>query len=147
MIQKQDYYHGAAIIGIIDNKSFMTIKSYEGGYIVNEDVFLYLKYRTNTAKKWNFTIAKQETSLLEIMSSMCTKTIIAFICGEDGICPITYEEFKNINSNKDGWVFIKRNFNKWYSVSGKTNFFEKKISRKRWPDIIFDEMRDSYDNK
>jgi hypothetical protein len=46
MIDKQEFYHDAAVLKLIADPRFRTILPQEGGYVVNGKPFVLIKYST-----------------------------------------------------------------------------------------------------
>jgi hypothetical protein len=142
MIQKEDFYHGAAFVPLIDHPAFEKMKKQDFGYLVNQDVFLFPKYRTRARSPWQFNFSDEEISRLNTTCSepSISKVIVILICGGDGICAVLWEEIARILTEDGGWLSVRRNFKECYGVSGKRGTLERKVSLRRWPLLVFDQV-------
>lgn len=138
MIDKQEYYHGVAIIRLLEDKQFNTIARHACGYVINGEVLTLLKYSTKARSPWRFTFTLDEMVNIETLIKKNEKIIIALICGGDGVCAIHAKELYSILGDNPGWISVKRNFNEQYGVAGPNGHLERKVSFQRWPSIIFE---------
>ena len=138
MIDKQEYYHGAAIVRLLDNARFATVKKHELGYIVNDEVVVIVKYSTKNRTPWRFTCTLDEMLGIEALLKQMGKVVMAFVCGGDGICAVSACELRSVMGDNPGWIAVKRNFNEQYGVAGQHGALERKIAFQRWPSIVFD---------
>lgn len=137
MIDKQNYYHGAAVISILEHKDCKSIRKNNIIYIVNDNKLVLIKYTTKHRSPWIFTFSNDEINRLHDLSLKTQNIILAFVCAGDGICSICYSEFQTLLTNAPGWISINRKFGKQYKVSGTNGELKGKISVSRWPQIIF----------
>ena len=142
MIDKQEYYHGAAIVRLLDDSRFVTVKKHKLGYIVNDEVVVLVKYSTKNRTPWRFTCTLDEMVGIETLLQRKVKVVIALTCGGDGICAINASELLNVMGDNPGWIAVKRNFNEQYGVSGQYGLLERKIAFQRWPAIVFAPIAD-----
>ncbi|MCL4456811.1 MAG: hypothetical protein M1147_12045 [Nitrospirae bacterium] len=140
MIDRQEFYHGAALIRLLDDNRCIAVKKHFTGYIVNNEVIVLFKYSTRSRTPWRFTFTLDEMITIETLCKGENKIVIALICGGDGICAVYAEELYSIMGDNPGWIAIKRDFNEQYGVTGPKGALERKISFKRWPSIIFDSI-------
>jgi len=138
MIEKEDFYHGAAIIKLFEDNRFISIKKGDQGFVINDDIFIFLKYRTKARSPWVFSFDDEDIKLLKGNAESFPKIIIIFICGGDGICPIRGKDLEYLLDNNPGWVSIRRKYNEQYRVSGSVKSLKRKISMRYWPSIAFD---------
>ena len=137
MLDKQEYYHGAAIIRLLEDARFKTIAKHVLGYVVNGEVIILLKYSTKSRTPWRFTFTLDEMVHVESLIKQNARIVIALVCGGDGICAIHAKELYSILGDNPGWISVKRNFNEQYGVAGPYGQLERKVSFQRWPSIIF----------
>ena len=137
MIDKQEFYHGAALSRLLSNSSCCRIRKVDGGYIVNDAVFLLIKYTTKHRSPWRFTFSNDDMDILSTRSAQSLKIIGVFINGGDGISVLTQAEINHILGGRPGWVSMSRRFNQQYSVAGSENALRKKCSLSRFPTILF----------
>lgn len=136
MIEKQEFYHGAALYKIVEDPRFSIIKYHNGGF-ATEDTFIMFKYRTKTKSPWRFHLQANEIECLDNEAAKFPRITLAFICGGDGICGVLWQELWPLLDYENAWVSIRRNFNGQYSVSASKGELDRKIPQKRWPGILF----------
>lgn len=141
MIDKQEFYHGAAIVRLLEDKRCHNIGKHEFGYIVNNDVYIFLKYRTKSRSPWTFCFSREENRRLNEQANAFKKIIIVLICGGDGICAILLQDAETILGYKEGRITVKRKFNEQYGVYGTVGALKGKISLQKWPGIVFDKIQ------
>ena len=138
MIEKQDFYHGAALTRLVEHPKCQSIKREEPGYVVNGDTFIFLKYSTKGRSPWRFIFGQEEVEYLKISASCYRQTILGFICGGDGICGLPWREAERLLANEGGWISVRRNFNERYGVAGSNGKLVGKIPILDWPLLVFE---------
>lgn len=138
MIDKQDFYHGAALIPLLKDPRCTQITASNLGYIINDSVLVVLKYSTKSRSPWRFSFSNNEVVLLLQPSTNIKKVSLVFICGGDGICAISLRELQEILGDGDGWISAKRNFREQYEVAGPSGILNFKVSLQRWPSLVFE---------
>lgn len=64
MLDKSAYYHGAAVIPILEDARCSSIRKRESlGYVVNNDIFLFIKYTTKARPPWRFTFDQEDIDI------------------------------------------------------------------------------------
>jgi hypothetical protein len=139
MIEKQEYYHGAALYRLIGDSLFMNVKKAGAGYIINENVYLLIKYTTKHRSPWRFTFNQEDINEIMTNLDLSKRVLIVFVNGGDGISALTGDELNNILGGKPGWVSMSRRYYKQYTVAGSMNSLKKKCPLNRWPTLVFDE--------
>ncbi|ADG07583.1 hypothetical protein Btus_2952 [Kyrpidia tusciae DSM 2912] len=95
--REYDLYHGAALNQIVKDERFASVNKYpeasQSEYIINHDIGLYLKYRSNDSSPWQFTFNHEQHQQLRRLVQRCSKTYLGFICGTDGCCCVPYQTF------------------------------------------------------
>jgi hypothetical protein len=137
MIDKQEYYHGAAIIRLLEDERCQKLRQHNLGYMVNDESFIFLKYSTKSRSPWRFSFSSDEIERLNSLADSFKKIILALICGGDGICAISWQEATGLLTNDAGWISAKRNFNEQYAVAGSQGKLKGKVSLREWPAIVF----------
>jgi hypothetical protein len=137
MIKKHEFYHGVALISLLDDKRCQSVNKFESGYLVNNQILFFLKYTTKKRSPWQFIFNLDEIEKLSQCSAMCEKMYLAFVCGGDGICVVDWKESKNFFDEKTRWISVKRGFNKWFSVKGSKGEFKSKVPLRGWPATLF----------
>lgn len=138
MIDKQEFYHGAAILRILEDVRCQSVQKHDFGYQINERIFVFLKYTTKSRSPWQFTFSREDVGRLSSLVSSYRKIVIALICGGDGICAVPWVDVEELIKGEAGWLSVRRNFNKRYGVTGPAGKLGKKVSRSEWPSVIFD---------
>jgi hypothetical protein len=139
MIDKQEFYHGAAVIRILEDKRCRSIKKHDFGYLVNDNVFVFMKYSAKSRSPWGFSFSEQEITRINSVPSCVTKVEIGLICGGDGICTISFQDLEKILGGKSGRISAKRAFREQYKVSGPVATLKGKIALSLWPQSIFED--------
>lgn len=139
MINRQEFYHGVAIIRLLEDERCRRIRKHDFGYVVNDEVFLFPKYSTKSRSPWRFGFSDDEVKRLNFMASQYRKIIVPLICGGDGICAITWRDASDILGNNVGWISARRNFNEQYGVTGLAGKLRGKVSLNEWPVIAFND--------
>lgn len=140
MIDKQEYYHGAALIRLLEDTRCASVKKHAVGYIINDEVIVLLKYRTNNRTPWRFSFTLDEMISMETLYKENAKIVIALVCGGDGVCTIHAEELHSVMGDNPEWIAVRRSFNEKYGVEGPKGRLPKKIALRRWPSILFEPM-------
>lgn len=139
MLDKFEYYHGAAIIRLMQNKRCVSVRMRELlGYVVNENVFVFLKYTTKGRSPWGFTFDKEDVDRCLIMASAYCKVVLGFVCGGDGVCVLNWHEANDLLGGKSGRIAVGRKHNHSYSVWGTVGELKHKIPVGRWPSLVFE---------
>lgn len=137
MLDKQDFYHGVAIIHILDDPRYLGLRKFKHGYVVNESTYLFLKYSTKSRSPWRFTFSHPDISHLGEMAISWKNTIIALVCGGDGVCGIPWNIVSGILGSEAGWLAVRRGFNESYALSGPNGEARHKIKLLQWPGVLF----------
>ena len=138
MIDKQEFYHGAAILRVVSDDRCESVCKSDGGFLVNDQVFVYFKYRTKSRTPWSFVFAKEETAQLNAAESKYGKVVIGLICGGDGVCGLPWPPARDLLADQAGWVSCARRFNEQYGVSGSAGALRRKVSLQQWPGVVFE---------
>ena len=138
MIAKREFYHGVAIVRLLEDKRCQTVRKDELGYIVNDEVFVFIKYTTKTRSPWRFTFGKDEVKQLNTRATSFRNMVIVLICGGDGICAISWCSASRLLGNKAGWISTRRKFSEQYAVAGQAGQLHGKVSLSEWPLIVFE---------
>jgi hypothetical protein len=139
MIDKQEFYHGAAIVRLLESPHCQRVRKHDPGYTVNDHTFIFLKYSSKSRSPWRFSFSRDEAERLNFLTSSYRKIVVALICGGDGICAITWPEAADLLGNEAGWISARRNFNEQYGVAGPRGKLENKVSLRQWPSIVFED--------
>ena len=137
MIDKLEFYHGAAIIRIVEDARCMSIVKHESGYLVNSDRLVFLKYSTKSHSPWRFTVSPEDIARLDRGAAQFPACFLALICGGDGICTLDWASARTLIGGASGWLAAKRSFHECYAVTGTAGPLRRKIALNRWPGMLF----------
>jgi hypothetical protein len=137
MIDKLHYYHGAAIVSLLEENEDISVKK-KGvlGYVINNRVFVFLKYTTKARSPWRFSFDQEDIDRCLKMASEHTEIVLGLICGGDGICALKWEEVESLLDTKPGWISAKRKHNESYGVAGSISKLKGKIPVGKWTNLI-----------
>ncbi len=139
MLDKSAYYHGAAIIPILEDPRCRSIRKREHlGYVVNEEVFIFLKYTTKARTPWRFMFDKEDVDRTEKMSKEHRRVVFGFVCGGDGVCGVDGVQCRDVLGENPSWIAAARRHNQRYEVWGAEGTLPRKVPINRWPSLIFE---------
>ena len=99
MIEKLEFYHGAALVRLIEDPRCETIGKHEFGYRVNQKRFVAIKYSTKALSPWGFTFSKDDITRLQMVEAEFGECLVAFVCGGDGICALSWTIIADLLGN------------------------------------------------
>ena len=140
MIDKQEFYHGVAIIRLLESEHYQRVQKHNLGYTVNDETFVFLKYSTKSRSPWRFSFSCDDSERLNSLASSFRKIVVALVCGGDGICAITWREAAGLLGNDAGWISARRDFNEQYGVAGPQGKLKNKVTLGHWPSIVFEDQ-------
>jgi hypothetical protein len=138
MIEKLEFYHGAALVRVIEDPRCETIAKHACGYRVNNNRILAIKYSTKAHSPWGFTFSGEDISRFNAANAEFGDCLIALVCGGDGICALSWGHTAALLAESPGRIAAKRGFAGCYAVSGPAGELKGKVAMNRWPSIIFD---------
>lgn len=139
MIDKDEFYHGAAIVRLMDDNRCKGISKIGNlGYLVNDGIFVFLKYTAKSRSPWGFSFDQEDVSRCVNANATYRRLIVGLICGGDGICSLEWSEVSGLLNNSAGRVAAARRHNESYAVWGTAGELRRKISLKRWPQLLFE---------
>jgi hypothetical protein len=140
MLYRNGYYHGAAIVRLLDDHRCRSVRKHgHFGYVVNEDMFVFLKYTTKARTPWGFTFDQEDIDRCISMSSSYRRVVLGFICGDDGVCALGWSQARRLLAEKPGRIAVGRKHNKQYDVWGSAGELKGKIPLNHWPTLLFEE--------
>ena len=140
MLDRFEYYHGAAILRLMEDDRYRSVKLHDSpGYVVNENIFIFLKYTTKGRSPWGFTFDQEDIDRCLRLSTEYNKIVLGFICGGDGVCALDWKEAKDLLGSKPGRIAAGRKHKHSYSVWGSLGKLKHKIPVGRWPSIVFEQ--------
>lgn len=137
MIEKLEFYHGAAIVRLIEDERCKSVGKNEYGYIVNDNRSVAIKYTTKAQSPWRFTVSEDDIVRYDLAAAKFESCVVALVCGGDGVCSVPWETARELLGGVPGWLAAKRNFNGCYGVSGTGGRLKRKIPVNQWPGIVF----------
>ncbi|MDR3643296.1 MAG: hypothetical protein P4L74_06765 [Candidatus Doudnabacteria bacterium] len=139
MLDKTEYYHGAAIVRLLENENCTSVKK-QGlpGYVVNNEVFVFLKYSTKGRTPWGFSFDLEDLNRCLNALVSYRKVVVGLICGGDGVCALDWQEVNRLLDGKPGRIAAGRKHNHSYSVWGSAGELKYKIPVNHWPLIAFE---------
>jgi len=139
MLDKFEYYHGAALVRLMDDERCRAVNK-RGllGYVVNNKIFVFLKYTTKTRSPWGFAFDQEDIDRCLKMEEEYKDVVLGLVCGGDGICALHWHEAKELLGSNPGRIAAGRKHNHSYSVWGTAGEWKRKISVSRWPLILFE---------
>jgi len=139
MLDKFGYYHGAALIRLLDDERCRAVRKHGLlGYVVNDDIFVFLKYTTKARSPWGFAFDQEDIDRCFSMSTQYHRVILGLICGGDGVCALEWSQAKELLGGKPGRIATGRKHNHSYDVWGSEGELKRKISLRRWPSLLFE---------
>jgi hypothetical protein len=136
-IKKQEFYEGAALHLLARSGTVASIVYEPPFFILNDRVLALLKYSTRGRSPWGFTFMAYEQVLLAQKASQL-KTIIALICGSDGVAAFTYDAYVSVAATRQSAVHIAcyRQHGEHYEVNGPDGKLKGKVSPSDWRRIL-----------
>jgi hypothetical protein len=138
MIEKLEFYHGAALVRVIEDPRCKTIAKHTCGYRVNNDRILAIKYSTKAHSPWGFTFSGDDISRFNAATVEFGECLIALVCGGDGVCALSWTLAATLLADLPGRLAAKRGFGGCYSVNGPAGELRGKVAMNRWPSIVFE---------
>ena len=138
MIAKKEFYHGAAIIRLLEDKRCQIVRKDDLGYIVNDKTFIFIKYTTKTRSPWTFSFSQGDVEQLNSRAISFKNIVIVLVCGGDGICAVSWCNACRLLGNNAGWISTRRKFNGQYAVAGQADQLHGKVSLNQWPLLVFE---------
>ena len=147
MLDKSEYYHGAALVRLMEDKRCHALKRREFlGYVANNEIFVFLKYTTKGRSPWGFTFDQEDVDRCFKMTTEYKNLVLGLICGGDGVCTVDWHEAKELLGGKPGRIVAARKHNHSYSVWGTVGELKRKVSVNRWPSLVFESSEQTRDN-
>ena len=136
-IKKQEFYEGAAIHVIARSGAVSSIRYKSPFFYFNGALSVLLKYSTRGRSPWSFTFTLEEQTQMRV-SSMKLKTVVALICGSDGIAAFEYSTFLSIAAPRQSSIRIScyRGHGEYYEVNGPDGTSSNKIAPSNWQRIL-----------
>ena len=127
MIHEFERYHGAVLRELIVKVGKSTeIRVVDdagrvNSFVVNDSLILYIKHSSKRLSPWQFTFTSDNLAEINRLSQHNLPIWLIFVCGQDGMLAISYEEFQFINpvdATTTSFVRVDRDRNTMYRVNG-----------------------------
>jgi len=145
MINKFNFYHWAVLSVIINNiNKEISIIPYETksncSYIIDWKIGIYIKYSEKRMWPWRFSFLREHQDEILDMKNNFKKIFVIFICKDDWIVCLNFEELKKIldhNHDDIEWIAISRGKREKYKVTWSDGKLGYKIWNSDFPEKIF----------
>ena len=138
MLDKSAYYHGAAIIPILEDPRCRSIRKMGSlGYLVSDAAFLIIKYTTKERSPWRFAFDQEDVQRGAVMAEKYGRLVYGLVCGSDGVCAIDWLQGRLLLGAKPGWIAASRKHNHSYTVWGQQGELKRKVPLGNWPNLVF----------
>ena len=100
---------------------------------------IFIKISNKRLSPWRYTFLKKHQDEIVTLYEKCGQVYIAFVCGDDGIACIDFDELKSIldeHHEEQEWVSVSRKLNQNYRVKGNDGIYSKALSRANFPKNI-----------
>jgi hypothetical protein len=136
-IGKQEFYEGAALHLLARAGRIKSIIYSAPFFLLNNQLLVHLKYSTRKRSPWGFTFTPEEQVLLKERASGL-KTVIALVCGADGVAAFPYDAYLQVAYPRRASVHIAcyRQHREHYEVNGPDGTLGGKISPSNWQRIL-----------
>lgn len=146
-IKDIEYFYGVVLLRLVNEGIPVSLRplNYEtkGIYLINETVPLLIKYTSKKPSPWSFSFSPLHQDDFQKAKDEYGSAFLAFVCGQDGICCIEFDQFKFVLDHVHGsveWVRISRRKNECYKISGADGELKNKISDSDFPKIILSKL-------
>ena len=131
MLSQNDFYHGVLLTKLLDYQELHIEKhTYPSAYVINSKAY-YVKFCKNRISPWPFSFSESNIQELINLSLEFNNVYIALVCNEDGICCISYPEFRTLIAIESGcfpkWIKTTRQKREKYLVTGSDGKLSYKI--------------------
>ena len=136
-IKKQEFYEGAALHALARGGGITSLKYHAPFFVLNDGVFVRLKYSTKGRSPWGFTFTPDEQQILRARASKA-RVVIGLIYGSDGVAAFSYDAYRTIASPGTSAVHIgcRRDHRKYYAVSGPCGVLDERIAQSDWRQLL-----------
>lgn len=148
MISKFSFYHGAALCRLIHAEVAHSVKLYpsksNSSYMVDDSIGIFIKHSSKRLSPWSFTFTKEQKNELLEMCQLLNNCFLVFICHEDGIACVSFEESQSLidySNDRDQWICARRRRREEYSLDGSKGQLNHKIADNEYPEKIIDSKK------
>lgn len=143
MIKDFQFYHGAALGGLIRANQGITLRAYKtksnSSYVINDTVGLYIKYSTKRMPPWQFSFTKEHQDEILDMKNSYQDVFILLVCGKDGVACLSFSELKHVLDDYHDQmetIAVSRQHGQMYRVAGTDGKLEHKLALSEFPTKI-----------
>lgn len=134
-IRKSDFYEGAALRQLIKSDHSVAIEIDGSFFTINGTISIYIKYSTKGRTPWGFSFTTAERAAIAEQSAK-RETVIAMVCGGDGIAAITFNDFfELVDRDGGGHVSCARKHDHHYKICGPNGELKRRIAPSQWPRV------------
>jgi len=136
-LKKQEFYEGAALHVIARTGAVRGIEYDPPFFLFNDRLYVLFKYCARTRSPWGFTFTPDEQVTIH-ERAVKSDTVIALICGSDGVAALSYASFLPIGRPRQTAIHISccRRHGEYYGLSGPDGTLSKKVSPSTWQNIF-----------
>jgi len=136
-IKKQEFYEGAALHLLARSGGITSVRYEAPFFLLNNRIFVHLKYSTRGRSPWGFTFTPGEQVLLRNRASR-SSIVIGLICGSDGVAAFSYDAYRTIAAPRKSAVHIAcyREHGAHYGVNGPDGALDEKIAPSDWRQLL-----------
>jgi hypothetical protein len=136
-IKKQEFYEGAALHLIARTGQITSVRYEAPFFLLNDRLWVLLKYCTRGRSPWGFTFTAAEQMLLQTRACEL-KTAIGLVCGADGVAAISYQSYSSIATQRTDAIHVAcyRQHGEHYEVNGPDGTLQRKVSPSSWQRIL-----------
>jgi hypothetical protein len=102
---------------------------------------LFIKISNKRLSPWRYTFLKRHQDEIAQLHKRFGQVFIAFVCGDDGIACVDFDELKSIldeHHEEQEWVSVSRKLNQNYRMKGNDGTYLKSLSRANFPNNFSD---------
>lgn len=143
-IAKQHFYHGAALMQIVEHEAFNALNKATGAYghyAINHDVRLHVKYSTSETRTYNFQFDKDELKRLrDDHEAKGWRVFATLVCNNEGVCVIRMDEMMQLMDieGDGGTVVVTAEPGRWFGIRCGGLDLNRRIPRTAFPKRIFE---------
>jgi len=143
---KYCFYHGAAIIRILQDERCKSVEDYfdqdNSSYIVSGKYGIYIKYSEKRMSPWSFNFQDRHRKKILELFSKYDKCFILLVCSDIGVCCLNKTDLHRVidlggGSNFPKTISISKRKREKYKISGTDGDLKYKIGDNDFPDKIF----------
>lgn len=141
-IGKQEFYEGAALHLLARAGGIAGIDYEAPFFLLNGRLLIHVKYSTRKRSPWGFTFTPEEQILLRDKATGL-ETVIALVCGSDGVAALPYDEYLQVATPRRSAIHIScyRQHREHYEVNGPDGKLEGKVPPSNWHRILNGDIR------